>query len=121
MRPAAIRAPTRLTLTRLQMLRVLRGVKRTLKLTWSTLRLTPSIQPKQSASPKASEYPIPWPAAWTLNNRMTSSVEVAWFLANHWRNPAGEAKRRGGATRGIGDGDGGRGSIGRPLPRSQRG
>jgi hypothetical protein len=56
-----------------------------------------------------------------LNNRMTSSVEVAWFLANHWRNPAGEAKRRGGATRGIGDGDGGRGSIGRPLPRSQRG
>jgi hypothetical protein len=53
-RPAASSSLAFRMFTALQMLFGLRGPNRTLKLSASTLRLTPSIQPKQSASSSAS-------------------------------------------------------------------
>jgi hypothetical protein len=53
-RPAASSAAAFRMFTALQMLFGFRGLNRTLKLSASTLRRTPSIQPKQSASSSAS-------------------------------------------------------------------
>ncbi len=53
-RPASISAVAFRMLTALHLLPGFRGVKRTLKLSASTRRRTPSIHPKQSASSTAS-------------------------------------------------------------------
>jgi hypothetical protein len=55
MRPAASSAATRLMLTALHVLFGFRGVNRMVKVSSSPPRRTPSIQPKQSASSRASE------------------------------------------------------------------
>ena len=50
MRPSFVSSATRLMFTALHVLRALRGVKRIVYRSSSTVRRTPSIQPKHSAS-----------------------------------------------------------------------